>query len=95
VDYLLRQLEQKYTIVKERKFQLKTGLLKRDILIKKDSSAIEDDAQVVGESTALDRAHQAKITKYKVLEKVIKDKYSVENVVFTSLTLSSRGIWSG
>jgi len=94
VDYMVRQVQQKYTIIKEPKFQLKTGLLKPDVLMKRDTSAIVVDAQVVGERAALDQAHRAKISKYKVLEKIIKDKYSVESVVFTSLTISSRGIWS-
>jgi len=95
VDYLLRQLDKRLTIVREPKFQIRTGLLKPDILVRKESSAIVVDAQVVGERADLDRAHQAKITKYRVLEKTIKEKYRVENVIFTSLTLSSRGVWSG
>jgi len=95
VDYLMRQFDQRLTIVKEPTFQLKTGLLKPDLLIKKESSVIVVDAQVVGERADLDRTHQAKIAKYKVLEKIIRERYRVEKVVFASLTLSSCGIWSG
>jgi len=95
VDYLMRQLDKGSTIVKEPKFPLRTGLLKPDIIIKKESSVIVVDAQVVGERADLNRAHQAKIAKYKVLEKTIKEKYRVDDVTFTSLTLSARGVWSG
>jgi len=65
------------------------------MLIKKNLSAVVVDAQVVDECAALDQAHQAKVMKYKVLGKVIKEKYMVDNIVFTFLTLSSRWIWSG
>ena len=49
--------------------------------------------QVVGDNAELDKSHQDKINKYKVLKDSIKERYSVSEVSFTSLTLSARGIW--
>ena len=57
----------------------------------KDQTAIVLDAQVVGDNAELDKSHQDKVTKYKVLKESIKERYSVSEVTFTSLTLSATG----
>lgn len=94
VDYLVRHLSEKFTVIKEPKYTTSVGILKPDLLIRWDTSAAVVDAQVVGERAVLEHAHQAKIDKYKILENAIKAKSSVDRVEFTSLTLSSRGLWS-
>lgn len=94
LEHLLRRRQADGTVEVEPLFKTHSGVLKPDALIRIGSHAVVVDAQIVGERVDLDRAHRSKIAKYASLESVIKTKYSVKRVLFTSLTLSSRGVWS-
>lgn len=95
LEHLLRHEQEPEAVDKEPKFRATNGLMKPYVVIKKDCVAIVIDAQIVGERVLLDQAHRAKISKYRLLEEDVNTRYAVAEVVFTSLTLSSRGIWSG
>ena len=73
-------------------FKTPNRVSKPDVILIKDQTAIVLDAQVVGDNADLNKSHQDKITKYKVLKHSIQERYSVSKVTFTSLTLSARGI---
>lgn len=94
LDYLLQRQNKNSTIIKEPKFRTDLGLKKPDAIILKDNTAVVIDAIIAGERVDLNATHQAKIDKYIALKPDIQERYSVERVIFTSLTLSSRGIWS-
>lgn len=94
LSFLVRRLGDGVQFSEEPVFQTPAGTLKPDVIVKKDSMAIVIDARIAGERADLQQAHQDKITKYKVLEADVKKRYSVNEVVFTSLTISSRGVWS-
>lgn len=94
LKYLMNRNQTRSAIDVEPHFRTEQGLLKPDFVLKRDTEAIVIDAQVVGERENLDREHKSKARKYVSLEERIKTKYSVTKVVFTSLTLSSRGVWS-
>lgn len=57
-------------------------------------TALVLDAQVVGEHINVDVAHTTKSEKYKDLREMIKKRYNVESVEFSSITLNYRGVWS-
>lgn len=78
----------------EPRFQTEAGLRKPDLVVKLGVTAVVVDAQVVNDQVNLDYAHTAKQDYYKNLERAVKTKYGVESVVFTSATLSWRGLWS-
>lgn len=93
--YVQRALCKGYDRVDEEPhFITEGGLRKPDIVAAKDRSALVIDAQVVSEQADLNKAHQNKVEYYKELEGSIKTKYNVDEVRFTSVTLSCRGIWS-
>lgn len=94
IDYLTQNLSPECAITREPKYQTPAGLLKPDVLVVRGTSAIVVDAQIVGERAALNRAHQAKIDKYMSLKDTIQRECAAQQVIFTSLTLSSRGVWS-
>lgn len=94
LKYLLDRQRTQALVDEEPHFRTASGLLKPDAVIKKGNSAIVVDALIAGERANLDQEHRGKIDKYAVLGDEVKVRYSVEEVVFTSLTLSSRGVWS-
>lgn len=57
-------------------------------------TALVIDAQVVNDQISLDDAHARKVEYYKQIENEIKAKFKVNNVIFSSITLSWRGLWS-
>lgn len=95
VAYVRRALEQRYGVVDEEpRLVTPQGLRKPDLVAARDGEAIIVDAQVVSERADLDMAHQRKIDYYQQLQETVRVKYGVEKVTLTSVTLSSRGIWS-
>lgn len=94
LSFLVRRLGENVQFSEEPQFRTPTGVLKPDLIVKMDSRAIVIDARIAGERADLHQAHRDKIEKYKVLEEDVKRRYSVDAVVFTSLTISSRGVWS-
>lgn len=93
IHYVCKHLGQDFAVHKEPEFRTPNGILKPDVVLVKDNTAIVLDAQVVGDYANIDLAHQAKISKYKVLKDQVKNRYSSDRVIFTSLTLTARGIW--
>ena len=93
IDYVCKHIEKGLKTNREPTFKTPNRVLKPDVIFVKDQTAIVLDAQVVGDNAEFDKSHQDNITKYKVLKDSIKERYSVSEVTFTSLTLSARGIW--
>lgn len=95
VSYIKRALTTKSEMIEEEpRFTTPGGLRKPDLIAVDGEKALVVDAQIVGEQLDLCTAHQSKIVKYEPLEAAIKEKYAVKSVIFTSATLSWRGIWS-
>lgn len=93
-SYVARAMAKQYQVVEEPHFQTEVGLRKPDLLGVMGVTAVVVDAQVISEQADLERAHKAKVDYYKGLENAIKQRYQVENVFFTSLTMTLRGVWS-
>lgn len=94
-SYIARSLEkQEYRVVVEPEFVTDRGKRKPDIIAWLGVTALVIDAQVVNDQIDLDGAHQNKINYYQNLKEAIKQKYCVQEVVFTLVTLSWRGVWS-
>lgn len=95
VSYVKRAVEKTYQKVEEEpKFTTEMGLRKPDLIATKNNQALVIDAQIVGEHVDPDAAHDEKAAKYKHLEGMIKERYEVNEVAFTTVTLSYRGVWS-
>lgn len=95
VAYVARGLEvAEYQVSVEPKLQTAAGIRKPDIVARRGVLGLVIDAQVINDQYDLDTAHENKIEYYKDIVENIKDKYQVENVIVTSITLSWRGIWS-
>ncbi|CAL7940835.1 unnamed protein product [Xylocopa violacea] len=93
--YVKRALQKTYQQVEEEPhFQTSEGLRKPDLIAVKDRTAVIIDAQVVSEQSGLDTAHKRKVQYYKDLEPAVKEKYKIDEVVLSSVTISYRGIWS-
>lgn len=67
---------------------------KPDLIAKQDDRAIVIDAQIVNESIDLTVAHKNNVEYYQCLKEATKQWYHVDQVHFTSTTLSYRGVWS-
>lgn len=94
-SYVERSLRKReYEVTAEPQFRVDGALRKPDLVAVKGVTALVIDAQVVGEQENLRRAHRRKIEYYEDLKDIIKQRHHVENVVFTSITLTSRGLWS-
>ena len=85
---------QGYEVSVEPKIDSDIGVRKPDIIAKMGITALVLDAQIVNDQISLDDAHERKITYYQQIEDKIKEKYVVNNVIFSSITLSWRGVWS-
>jgi hypothetical protein len=98
VDYIKKNLEKKeYQVHIEPKILTVEGNRKPDIVAVKTESAIVIDAQVVSEQSDLNRRHKEKVRYYSEngsLKQNIRDTYQVNDVAFSSITLSARGVWS-
>lgn len=75
-------------------FKRREGNLKPDLLAIRGTTAVVADATIISVQRNLSLAHRDKIEKYKVLEKMIKEKHNVSSVTFTSITLNWKGVWS-
>lgn len=82
------------TVDVEPKFQTANDLRKPDIVAVKQQQVLVIDAQIVNDQIDLDEAHRKKSGKYRDLEEMLKEKYSVPSIKYTFVTLSWRGIWS-
>lgn len=85
---------QGYTVSVEPRLQTDVGLRKLDLVAKMGVTALVLDAQVVNDQIDLDGAHNRKVDYYKEIRDVIATKYDVQNIIFSSVTLSWRGLWS-
>lgn len=97
VYYIKRALESQKIcdkIEQEPHFSSAEWLRKPDLVVKQEKIALVIDAQVVSEQTNLTDAHERKSAYYKNLLQMMKERYNVNTVTFTSATLSCRGIWS-
>lgn len=93
--YIKRALYKKCEKVEEEpRFNTTDGIRKPDLVAKRGTTALVIDAQVVSEHMDLSTAHAEKARKYQPLEHDIKQRYAVHRVLFTSATLSYRGVWS-
>ncbi|CAK9834488.1 Retrovirus-related Pol polyprotein from type-2 retrotransposable element R2DM [Anthophora retusa] len=96
--YIARSLRQKSNMVEEEpRISTDEGYRKPDIVAKIGNEAIVIDAQVVGEQQNLNQAHQRKIDYYKrnnTLIQQVKERHGVDVVVFETVTVSARGVWS-
>lgn len=103
-DDLCRQvagfLRQKgFDVLAEKAFNTSVGRRRPDLIISKGNTAYVLDAQVVSSEGSLNRAHELKVEKYEANEDLgdqVAELCRVprNNVVFTALTISWRGVWS-
>lgn len=92
VSYVSRSLvTQGYKVSVEPKIVTEADTRKLDIIAKLGITTLVLDAQVVNDQIDLDVAHQSKINYYKTIEKEVKEVF-VQNVIFSSITLSWRGL---
>lgn len=95
-SYVARGLRrQEYEVEEEPRIQTDQGLRKPDIAAKQGRTLLLIDAQVVNDQIDLDTAHRNKVSYYSPMEELLKEKYQVADVRFTSITVSWRGVWSG
>ncbi|KAG8171631.1 hypothetical protein JTE90_013064 [Oedothorax gibbosus] len=98
VNNIKAHLEQKgCQVFSEPIFDTPVGKRKPDIIAIRQGSALVIDAQVVGDSVDLNRAHRRKVNYYAdnvTLVDGIKALYGVDVVRFYSTTLNWRGVWS-
>ncbi|CAB0044068.1 unnamed protein product [Trichogramma brassicae] len=87
-----------WSVRQEPHFHTREGLRKPDIVAVKDRVVRVIDAQVISASSSLDDSHRRKCTKYDTLDlrHQVASEYGVEtdNIRFSSITISWRGIWS-
>lgn len=94
-SFIAASLErQEYRVVVEPKFQIDEGFRKPDIVEWLGVTALVIDAQVVNDQVDLNVVHSKKADYYKNLSSLIKRTYGVQEVKYTSATLSWRGVWS-
>ncbi|KAG8173760.1 hypothetical protein JTE90_013154 [Oedothorax gibbosus] len=98
VNNIKAHLEQKgCQVFNEPIFDTPVGKRKPDIIAIRQGSALVIDAQIVGDSVDLNRAHRRKVNYYAdnvTLVDGIKALYGVDVVRFYSTTLNWRGVWS-
>lgn len=70
------------------------GFKKPDIVAKLGTTTLVIDAQEVNDQFDLDTAHNNKVEYYEDIEGDLKESYNVDTVIFSSITLSWRGVWS-
>uniref|UniRef100_A0ABD2WQM3 Reverse transcriptase n=1 Tax=Trichogramma kaykai TaxID=54128 RepID=A0ABD2WQM3_9HYME len=92
----LRQLG--WSVRQEPHFHTRKGLRKPDIVAVKEQVVKVIDAQVISASSSLDDSHRRKVAKYDTpdIRHQVASEYGVENdnISFSSITISWRGIWS-
>ncbi|KAF8793396.1 Retrovirus-related Pol polyprotein type-2 like protein [Argiope bruennichi] len=96
-NYISRSLQQKgFQVAEEPIYLLPAGTLKPDLVANKKDTVLVLDAQIVGDGVELDSAHTTKCLKYniKLLEQAVKVQTDAQKVIFSSITLNWRGIWS-
>lgn len=81
-------------MLEEPRIRTVDGIRKPDLVATKDHTTIVIDAQVVGEQTDLDAAHRSKINYYSNYKDEISQLTGTKEVLFSSVTVSWRGIWS-
>lgn len=103
-DDLCRQvggfLQQKgWRVDAEQSYSTAAGRRRPDLTIAKGDEAVVVDAQVVSSETALEVSHERKVEKYRScndLADAVAERTGVlrNNVRFTAITISWRGVWS-
>lgn len=95
VTYVQRSLKKTWEIVeKEPHIKTSKGLRKPDLVAKKGETVMVVDAQVVGEQTDLQAAHERKVEYYRSsLDDLMRTRMAAQEIKYTSITLSCRGIW--
>lgn len=93
-------LEQKgWQVERELAYPTSAGRRRPDMTIRRGGVAVVLDAQVVSSETALDVSHRRKVEKYRsnndLADRVAEHTGATRNNVrFTALTISWRGVWS-
>lgn len=94
VSYVTRALESSsFRTCVEPKIETAMGLRKPDIIAIKGNRGLVIDAQVINDQWCLDRAHKSKIDYYREVEVDILNKYQVEQIEYSTITLNWRGVW--
>ena len=95
-NYVLRSIKAKFdqVLIEPHIMSENCGLQKPDLVACRNNSVLVLDTQVVGEQTDLGAAHERKAQKYAHLRPLLAEKYQTDKVQFTSITLSTRGLWS-
>lgn len=68
--------------------------IKPDLVLKRGILAVVVDPQVVSKQTDLKQAKSRKKKKYESLNDDVRARFNVQEVQFTTVTLSCRGVWS-
>lgn len=94
VGILGDQLKKNYKVILKQEFGTVRGKRKPDLILVKGDTAHVLDVQIV-RCSDLDTSHVVKVGKYQVpeLEAAVKNRYSVDKVVYHACTLSFKGVW--
>ncbi|KAL0098603.1 hypothetical protein PUN28_020559 [Cardiocondyla obscurior] len=95
--YIARKMPRSgYQVLHEPLIQTANGARKPDLVGIIGRTALIIDAQVVSEQTNLNQAHARKVSYYEEPEMIqaIRQKYNIQEVKVTSITLSWKGVWS-
>ncbi|KAL0098558.1 hypothetical protein PUN28_020514 [Cardiocondyla obscurior] len=97
VAYIARKMPRcGYEVFQEPVLETCNGKRKPDLIGVIGRTALVIDGQVVSEQTDLNQAHMRKVNYYNepTVTQAIMDKYNVQNIKITSITLSWKGVWS-
>ena len=95
VSYVARALRNRnFTVLEEQHFIREGVLRKPDLVAYQGTRGLVIDGQVVGEQADLDRAHRRKVDYYENLVDDVRARTGAQEIKFTSITLSARGLWS-
>lgn len=87
-----REMERK--VWEEPRLKSEAGLLKPDLVINNDNVAHVVDVQVINDQYSLKAAHQQKARKYQHTTDLVRQLSGMQEVKYTSVTLTWGGVWS-
>ncbi|XP_064461588.1 uncharacterized protein LOC135371468 [Ornithodoros turicata] len=83
------------SVVEEPRLNVPEGILKPDIIARKDDNTFILDAQVVGTGISVGLAHEHKVLRYNRPDVIAQaSEVSQDNTTVSSITLSFRGVWA-
>lgn len=95
LSYIQRGLQNRVDRIElEPQIPTPEGIRKPDLLAITGKEVLVLDAQVISEHTDLDEGHVRKIDYYKKHEGIIRERYKANKVLYTTVTLNTRGVWS-